>query len=171
MTKKLILMITAVMLLAVGKVGAQKTAHINSQEILLAMPESKIAQDSLEKMKKDAYETLKQMDDILKKRYDEYLVKKADPATPKSTLTILEKDLQEFQNRIPATEEQLSAELQQKEGELFQPILQKIKDAVAKVSKEQGVNYVFDTQVMIYFEGGLDLQPLVEKELGIVKKP
>lgn len=170
MTKKLILMITAVMLLAVGKVEAQKTAHINSQEVLYAMQESKDAQATLEKLQKDAMDELQMMENIYKKKIDEYKTKAANKETSQAVLQTLQGDIVEYENRIVDRRSQIEQDLQKKEGELFQPILQKIKDAVGKVSKEQGVNYVFDTQVMIYFDGGLDLQPLVEKELGIVKK-
>lgn len=167
---KIVLIITTVMLLAAGNVGAQKTAHINSQEVLMNMPESKSAQESLEKLQKDAMDELQMMETIYKKKIDEYKAKAANKDTSPSVLQTLQGDIVEYENRIMERRQQIETDLQKKEGEFFQPILQKIKDAVAKVSKEQGVNYVFDTQVMIYFDGGLDLQPLVEKELGIVKK-
>lgn len=168
---KIVLIITTVMLMAAGTVGAQKTAHINSQEILYAMQESKDAQSTLENLQKSAMEELQMMESIYKKKIEEYKAKCSAKDASQSVCSTLQNDIMEYENRIVDRRSQIEADLQKKEGELFQPILQKIKDAVAKVAKEQGVNYVFDTQVMIYFEGGLDLQPLVEKELGIVKKP
>lgn len=165
--KKLILIMSAVMLLAAGNVRAQKVAHINSQELVLALPDSKAAQETLEKLQKDAMDELQMMETIYKKKIDEYKAKAAVETTSKSVLETIQADIMEYENRIVERRSQIEQDLQKKENDLFQPILKKIKDAVAKVSKEQGVNYVFDTQVLIFYDGGLDLMPAVKKELGI----
>mgnify|MGYP000910936784 CR=1 FL=1 len=69
---KIVLIIATVMLMAAGNVGAQKTAHINSQDVLMNMPESKSAQESLEKLQKDAMDELGMMETIYKKKIEEY---------------------------------------------------------------------------------------------------
>ena len=167
MSNKLIVLITALMLTSMGMVNAQKTAHVNSQELLMALPESKEAQTVLERFQKEYQEELQMMESIYKKKIAEYQPLAENPATSKALLETYQKDIGEYEQRIYARREAIEADLQTKESELFKPILQKIKDAIAKVSKEQGVNYVFDTQVMIHFEGGNDLGPAVKTELGI----
>lgn len=171
MSKKIMVLITAVVLMSMGMVNAQKTGHVSSQELLMALPESKDAQALLEKFQKEFQDELQMMESIYKKKIEEYQAKAADPATPKTVLETLQKDIAEYEQRIYSRREQIEQDLQTKESDLFKPILQKIKDAIGKVAKEQGVNYVFDTQVMIFFDGGNDLMPLVKKELGIVTTP
>ncbi len=165
--KKVIVLITAVVLTSMGMVNAQKMAHVNSQELLMALPDSKEAQTVLEKFQKEYQDELQMMESIYKKKIEEYQVLAAKPETSKSLLETYQKDIGEYEQRIYSRREQIETDLQTKESELFKPILQKIKDAIAKVSKEQGINYVFDTQVMIHFEGGNDLSPAVKLELGI----
>lgn len=166
MSKKLMI-IMAMLLTSVGVVTAQKTGHVNTQELLMALPESKTNQELLEKFQKEYQEELMMMEGIYKKKVEEFQTKAKDPNTPKEVLSTLQNDIVEYEQRIYGRREQIEQDLQKKEAELFQPILQKIKDAIGKVSKEQGVNYVFDTQVMVFFDGGNDLMPLVKKELGI----
>ena len=60
--------------------------------------------------------------------------------------------------------------MQQKEAELFQPIMDKAQAAIEKVSKSNGFTYVFDISAggVVYFsEKSIDILPLVKKELGI----
>lgn len=171
MIKKMMVLAVALVLATTSMVSAQKVAHINSQELMEQYPKSKVATDSLKVKQKEAEETLKQMQEILMKRVEEYKAKAADPATPKSTLGILEEDIREFEDRIYKTEDQLKIDLQNLQNALFKPIYDDIKKAVGEVSKEMGINYVFDIGAMIYYEGGTDLQPMVKKKLGIPETP
>ena len=56
-----------------------------------------------------------------------------------------------------------------KREELYQPILAKAEVAVQAVAKAEGFAYVFDTanQALVYFDGGIDITPLVKTKLGI----
>ena len=61
-------------------------------------------------------------------------------------------------------------QLQQKEAELFQPVMEKAQAAIEKVAKANGFTYVFDLGAggLLYFsEQSVDILPLVKKELGI----
>lgn len=162
-----LMFLMAIMLTSMGVVNAQKVGHVNTQELVTLLPESKSNQELLMKFQKDYEDELSMMEGIYKKKVDEFQVKAKDASTPKEVLSTLQTDIIDYEQRIYSRREQIEADLQKKEGELFQPILQKIKDAIGKIAKEQGVNYVFDTQVLVFYDGGTDLQPLVKKELGI----
>ncbi len=58
---------------------------------------------------------------------------------------------------------------------MFTPIQQKVKDAIYAVSKEKGLNYVFDISArgsnLIYTEGGEDITEVVKAKLGATAKP
>ena len=54
-------------------------------------------------------------------------------------------------------------DLQQRIMEFQDKILKAIED----VAKENGYAYIFDTQVLLYSEGGDDVSALVKKKLGI----
>ena len=57
--------------------------------------------------------------------------------------------------------------MQDKQLELMQPFQDKILKAIEDVAKENGYAYIFDTQVLLYSEGGDDVSALVKKKLGI----
>ncbi len=75
----------------------------------------------------------------------------------------MQRRVQEFQ----ATAQQ---DYQQKEAEIFQPIMDKAQAAIEKVAKANGFTYVFDLGaggVLYFSEKSIDILPLVKKELGI----
>ncbi len=74
----------------------------------------------------------------------------------------------DMEKRLGEFEQNTTANLQKKEQLLMDPMVKRVKDAIAKVAKAQGVNYVLDTGTLVYYEGGNDLQALVKKELDTV---
>ncbi len=72
---KNIIKIIAVLLLmfTASGISAQKFAHINSQELLAAMPESDSAQAQIERLAANYESQLEEMQVELNKKYDDYL--------------------------------------------------------------------------------------------------
>ncbi|MGE4585997.1 MAG: OmpH family outer membrane protein [Mangrovibacterium sp.] len=158
----------AMALLSAGAVNAQalKFAHIDSQALIQAMPETKEAQKSIENQA-SGLET--QLADLQK----EFQTKLTDYTQKADSLTDLvrqakEEDLQNLQQRIQSFNNSASQKLQQKQAELMQPIFEKANQAIADVAREQGVIYVFDSNNVLYkSSASIDLLPLVKVKLGI----
>lgn len=160
--------LVAVMFLSVGMVNAQtlKFAHIDSQALIEAMPETKTAQASIEKEAKG-------LEDQMGALQKEYQTKLADLSDNEDSLTEIVyqskvEDLQGLQQRIQNFNSSAQQRLQQKQGELMQPIFTKANEMIATVAKEQGVIYVFDSNAVLYKStASIDLLPLVKAKLGI----
>lgn len=163
----LILALVVTGLMGATQVNAQKFGHINSQELLAAMPEAQQAQTALLEEEKKLRKQLESLS-------NEYQMKMAQLQQNMNTMSELMKEsemqgLQSLEARI--TDFQMKAEklLAKKEEELMTPVMQKAKDAVETVAKENGYTYVLDsaTGVLITSPDSDDLMPLVKKKLGI----
>jgi outer membrane protein len=158
----------AIVLFSAGTVGAQtlKFAHIDSQALIEAMPETAAARKSIEEQ---ASGLEKQLGDLQK----EFQTKLTDYTQKQDSLTDLvrqakEEDLQGLQQRIQTFNDNARQKLQQKQAELMQPVLDKANQAIADVAKAQGVIYVFDANNVLYKStASIDLLPLVKTKLGI----
>ena len=158
----------SILFLSAGLVKAQtlKFAHIDSQALIQAMPETKAAQAEIEKQ---ANGLDSQMNDMQK----EYQTKLSEFSAKQDSLTEIVRqakieDLQNLQQRIQSFNSTAQKQLQQKQGELMQPIFTKANETIATVAKEQGVIYVFDTNAVLYHSNAsIDLLPLVKAKLGI----
>ena len=57
--------------------------------------------------------------------------------------------------------------IQQRESDLLEPMIKRVKDAIEKVARDNKYNYIFDPNVLLFSAGGDDIGPLVKKELGV----
>ena len=168
--KRLKLIAIAVVLFVGGTslTNAQaKVAHINTQDLVEAMPEMKAAQSQLEKLKKTYDTQLKDMYKELEtkaKMYDSEAGTKTDEENSKRV-----QEVQGMQGNIQAFNQQAMQDLQKKEVDILQQILDKARLAIQKVARAQGIQYVFDATPGggILMADGKDLLADVKKELGI----
>jgi len=149
-----------------------KLGHINSQELLQAMPESDSAQLKIEKITKELQEQLQAMQVELNNKYQDYLAKR-DTYSDLIKQT-KETELQEMQQRIQQFQQTAEQDMQKQRAEIYKPVLDKANKAIADVAKENNFTYVFDlTQgiVIYHAENSLDILPLVKQKLGLTDKP
>lgn len=166
-------------LIAGNTAGAQqKLGHVNSSELLQAMPEMKVADANFQTFAKTKQTALEQMDAERQKKivlYQEKMktVSEANKEAVGKELETLGKEIQDMEKRITDTQQKSQEELTAKRSELYQPIFKKAEDAVKVVAKEKGYAYVFDISQpgVVYFETSDDLLALVKTKLGIVAIP
>jgi outer membrane protein len=146
-----------------------KFGHINSDELIQALPEYDSATAHLEKYRQELINYLELMSVELNNKSDAYnkeeknltdLVKQ----TKQQELVDLNRKIQEFQ--VQAQEK-----LQGKQTELFQPISSKVDKAIKDVGKEGGFVYIFDVSrgSLLYFDEtrSTNIMPLAKTKLGI----
>ncbi|MCF8452934.1 MAG: OmpH family outer membrane protein, partial [Pedobacter sp.] len=163
------------MFLAVGTANAQqKFGHINSADLLQAMPEMKTADATFQTFAKAKQTSLELMGAERQKLVTSYEEKyktlsEANRATLEKELTTLGASIQDLEKRITADQEKAQEELTTKRTEIYQPVFKKAEDAVKAVAKEKGFAYVFDVSQpgVVYFDGGTDLINDVKAKLGI----
>jgi len=145
-----------------------KLGHINSQELLEAMPETDSAQKKLEKLTKDLQSQLESMQVELNNKYQDYLSKR-DTYSELIRQT-KEDELQTIQQRIQQFSQTAEQDIQKKRSELYKPILDKANKAIDEVGKENGFTYIFDLSagvVVFHSENSTDILPLVKEKLKL----
>jgi outer membrane protein len=163
------LLIIAIVALGFNTALAQKIGHINSNELLLAMPERTTIETEIQNHAKQLETQLLTMQRELETKYQDFqakesLMTEAIREDKIKELTSLEQRLNEFQERA-------QADLQNKEKELTEPLITKAKDAIEKVGKDNGYTYILDSGIgfILYMDetDADDIMPLVKKELGL----
>lgn len=160
--------LVAVMLFAASATAtAQKFGYVNSAEILAALPSMKAAESNLEGLQKQ----LQKKGQGLVQKFQEDLKILQDKAqagdlTPKQQEEESAK-LEVRQQEIGQFEQQMMADLQEKRAALLKPIYDSINAAIEAVAKENGYQFIFDQQVLLYGEETADVSPLVRAKLGI----
>ena len=162
---KTFLLATALCFVTMNFTHAQsKIAHINTQELIAAMPEAKSAQTELELLGKKYQIDMQAMATEYQntvKQFDAEASTKTDEDNQKRYA-----ELQEKQQRIQQFRADAQQDLAKKEAELFKPIQEKAFGAINKVSKALGIEYVLERTTLIVADGK-DILAEVKNELGI----
>ncbi|QLE01615.1 OmpH family outer membrane protein [Galbibacter sp. BG1] len=156
--------------LAVGSISfasaQSKIAHINVQKLMTDMPEMKAAQAELKKLGENYQADIKTSYQELQNKMTLYKNESSTKSQEENQKRAQEVD--GMQQSIMQAQQQAQKELQAKELELLEPILQKANDAIQKVGKAKGFQYVLDTSpgAGVILADGTDIMPDVKKELG-----
>jgi len=158
----------AIFLGATSFVNAQsKIAHIDTQALVQAMPEMKAAQSQLEKLQKTYDTEIKNLVKEFETKLKQYELE-ADSKTAEENAKRAE-EAQAMQTNIGQYRQGALEDLQKKQEDLIAPILEKAKNAIQKVGRAQGYQYVLDNTAGagLLLAEGKNLLADVKKELGI----
>lgn len=150
----------------------QKIGHINTSDLLQIMPGRDSAKIVLEQYAQSLQQDLQQYQQEFKAKYEKYLAEEA--SMPKLMKETRQEELMQMEERIRKYQENAQKELQTKEQELLQPILERAQNAIDEVAEENGFTYILDTSsgaVVFVADKGIDIMPLVQKKLGIENVP
>lgn len=162
-----LLFCSALSLLA--QTDAPKYGHMNLGNLLDELPETAVAEAKL----RIVADSLNQQDSLmttsfqaaylqLKKEYDE------GGLTP-IQLQQRQAELEKQRQAIQKYEEEAQQNLEMHRGELLDPILNRVNDAIKAVAKENGILMIFDVSSgsMLFAEETIDVTPLVKTKLGM----
>lgn len=169
--KNIILAAVAVLFAVSASAQTQKFAHVDSQKLIAQLDEFKQAQAKLEAESSKISEQMQSMQQELQAKYNDY-VSKAD-SLPDVVRQVKEQELQEMQQRMQVMGKAADQSLQQTQAKLFQPIFNKVQEAIDAVGKENGFIYIFDLSsqvVLFHSEQSTDAEPLVLAKIAAMPK-
>ena len=123
----------------------QKIGYINSEELILSMPEAKKADADISAYAK----------------------------TFQDQLTTMQKELQDLQGRIQSTQQSAEEKIAAKRQDLLKPITEKADKAIQDVAKEKGYTYILDSSTgsIVYATQADNIIQDVKNKLGIKDAP
>lgn len=147
---------------------AQKFGHVNSQEIIQAMPEFTKARTEIEALTKTYEADTKTMQDELQKKAEAY--EKEQSTLPANIKERREKELQDMYQKIQQTYRDNQQALAKEQSEKMQAIQTKVLDAIKQVGQAGGFVYIMDNAGGIpYISSTLstDVTSQVKTKLGL----
>lgn len=166
MLKKIVL--AAILAFPLSVMAQTKFGHMNSQEVITAMPEYTKAQTDLDAMAKQYQEEMQRTQEEFNKKYQEFLAQ-AD-SLPRNIAERRQKELQDMDQRQQQFQQEVYQSMQKAQQDALTPIYQKLETAIQAVGKAEGVIYIFDiarTPVAYIGAESVDLTAKVKAQLGI----
>jgi outer membrane protein len=146
-----------------------KFGHINSDELIQALPEFDSANVKLEQFRKELVNALEIMSVELNNKSDAY--NKESKNLSDIVKQAKENELMDINRRIQEFQTNAQQQLQTKQAELFQPIMAKVDKAIKDIGKENGFVYVFDVAkgALLYFDEAksTNVMALAKAKLGL----
>jgi outer membrane protein len=147
-----------------------KFGHINTDELIQSMPEFDSANVKLEKFRKDLVNALELMTVELNNKSETY--NKESKNYTDIVKQTKEQELVDMNRRIQDFQTSAQQQLQEKQAELFQPIMAKVDKAIKDVGKENGYVYIFSTgqgSSLLYFDESksANVMPMAKAKLGL----
>ena len=183
MKKAIKLTLAVVLVMGATSLFAQKFGRINTQEIIMAMPETKTMQENMDTFAKELSDNIETMNVEFNTKLQDF--QKNYNTFSDAIKEVKEKELNDMQTRTREFQERAQQDYQKKliemtkffsgDNELLAPIIDKAKSAIDKVAAAGGFLVVFDTSTgsLAYFDEATltDVAPAVKKELGITDAP
>lgn len=163
--------LTIVVLLAGTSAYAQnlKFGHVNSDELIQTLPEFDSAQVKLNRFQQELTNELELLSVEYRNMNDKYEKEKNNYT--EIVRKNKEQELVDAARRITDTQTEAQTNWQNRQNELFEPILVKVDKAIKDVGKENGFVYIFDVSkgILLYFDESksTDIMPLAKAKLGI----
>ena len=123
-------------------VFAQKFAHVNSTQIVQAMPEYTTAMTDLQNLQKQYEQELQRMQDELKTKADDF--DKNQATLPDAVKQRRQQELQDLYQRLQQYEQTAAQELQKAQAEKMQVITKKVSDAIKEIGAAGQYVYIMD---------------------------
>ncbi|MFI3296466.1 MAG: OmpH family outer membrane protein [bacterium] len=167
--KKMFLILMAVALPLFAMAQDIKVGYLNSQEVMMMMPEVSDVEKQLATYNEQNTKYLQGMQEEIQAKYNKYLEEK-ETLSP-AIARVQEEELMGLQQRYETAQQTLYQESQSKQMELIKPLQEKLIAAIATVSKKQGLLFTYDTisgALLYQSEKMIDITSAVKKELGIL---
>ena len=153
--------------LTLNAISQNKFGYIDSQELLILMPERKAAEKEVQTFAKSLETQLSVMTAEYQESVQEYQAKES------SYTDLIKQDkiaeITALEERIQAFQQNAQQSLQSKEQELLEPILNKARKAIEDVAEEGNFTYIFDKSAgsILYAKNSENVLSLVKKKLGL----
>ena len=147
--KKLSVLFAAVMMLmTVGVAKAQKVASMDYEAVLAAMPETKKMTTDLDTFSKTKGDELNKQAEAFQKEVQAYQAEGAKMTEAQRTAK--ESELQKKQQNLQQLQQTAQQDLASRRDTAVKPIIEKLNNAVNKVAKANGFDFIIDATALIY---------------------
>jgi outer membrane protein len=165
-TLKTLLLATVLMVCANAAKAQLKIAYIYADSLVIMMPEAKKADSAVQSESAKWEKVLSKTEESAKASYDTLMSmteRKVPTSDPFYQMELSNYELQS--KKLNDLQQNAQNNIALKRQQVYEPIINKIKQTIADVAKEKGYTYVFDAS-----SGGLLYSPPSDNLMNDVKK-
>lgn len=164
--KKILFLVLATIAISFGaSAQTYKTGFLNTQELIVAMPEYKKATDSLTKFRESLEADFKTLSAEYEKKIAEF--QQNEKTLSETIKGIKVKEIENLQGQLQEFQTSAQVKLEEKNEAIFNPLYDKIQKAIEAVGKENNFNYIYNQATLLFAKDSENITPLIKAKLGI----
>lgn len=165
---KKITTLIAVVFIGLSTTFAQKYGHVDAQAVLKDMSEFSQAEQEIERVRNNMIKEMQTLQATYQKSVQEYQQLANAGNTSEMILQSRATEIMEMEQNIQQFQINSEESLQKKQAQLLEPMVNRVKEAIKVVGKENGYTYIFDasTGVLLFMDETKDVTELVKKQLA-----
>ncbi|HMQ05866.1 MAG TPA: OmpH family outer membrane protein [Saprospiraceae bacterium] len=143
---------------------------MNSQLLLMEMPEIKKADAELQNYQKQLISKGQDMVKKFEANYTKYVNEAQTGDLSTLEMQNRESQLQAERNAIQEYELEIQEKIGLKREELYKPLFDRVKEVITKYGKQNGYTMIFDTAItgaLVHAATSDDITAVIKKELGL----
>ena len=164
---KYLFLLAPLLLFAFNSQAQSKFGHLDSGEILKSMPGIDSAEIVMTNFKENLQTIAEQMGKEFQDKQTEFEKLSNSDNTSQAVLKIRQDELMALGKRIQEFSQSIEDDIADKNAELLEPFRTKLFNAIEKIAKNEGYNYIFDVTTIPFYAPSDDLTDKVKAELGI----
>lgn len=164
--------VAALLMMCSATSFAQKFGYINSQELIVSMPDYDSVQVKMEKYSQELDDQLETIQVEFNNKLAEF--QKNSATYSPAIAQLKEKELTALRDRFQEFNQTAQQDVQNMQSQLMMPVVTKAQDAIKKVCKANSFTMVYDLAAgaLIYYDDAVvNVLSLVQAELKITPKP
>ena len=148
---------------------SQQLGHLSTSEIVEFLPGKKAADEKIMAKQKEYEAEIKKMTAELQSAFEKAQKDFQENKLSQEQQIELEKSLQSKQTRIGEYQQTASKSIKKLNDSLYEPLLNKLNEAINAVAKKKNLKYVLDSSAngVVLVAEGTDITEAVKKELGL----
>jgi outer membrane protein len=149
----------------------QKIGYVNSEELLMMMPEYQAANKELEELANGYQETLVKMNTDFQAKYEDFA--KNEKTMSETMKEVKGTELRKLDEQMNSFKQEAQEKIEAKKRKLLEPITTKAENAIKEVATANSISYVFDlaSTGLIVFPPGDNILPLLKSKLNLKELP
>ncbi len=145
--------------------SAQKLGHANFEEIVGMLPERAGAEKEVQDLQKKLETRLNTMVETYQAKAAEF---QQDTTLSTAMKSSLRSEIADMEKRIQEFQQTAYSEIEVKQNELLNVMLEKVRKAAQEVGKTNAFTYIFDSSNgSLLYAGGDDITGMIKTQLGI----
>lgn len=138
--------------------------YVNSATVFNGLKETETVRISMRQFA----ETLEGEMVLLSQKYQDLIFRYQNlpEETPEAVKKALAQEISDQESRMNMFEREAESELQSKEAELMQPVIDRVEQVIRKIAIDKGYLHIFDTDKVLVFPEKDDLTSFVIAELN-----